>query len=177
MPSPKALWYAGAAAAATAVVGGVVLIVREVRKSKKKSPDGLEGGWIPPTAPPGQIPVPGGIGFKSPGDELRAEICRQWKVGNHRPKWRAELWSVVQGAVDQQIAIQDTQWSDIDELRLKAFRVARGALASVCPEVPLPGTIYGVEEMRKAHGFYWSELWDVFYTNTYGILSGAKSGP
>jgi hypothetical protein len=100
----------------------------------------------------------------------------QWKVGNDRPDWRPALYKVVYDAVDRQIAQRNTTWKTMAEMRARVFLVTRAALRSVCPDVPLPNTEEGVEDLQ-ASAFYWNDLWEVFYKYAFGKISGLDPGP
>lgn len=160
------LWWTGVAAAATSAGVGAALLYRARPRAPAPELD-TAPGQVPPE------PVEGVFVPQIP-PHLREELCRQWRVGNERPAWRPELHDVVRTAVQVQIEATPAPWTSIEELHTQSFRIARNALRSVCPEVPLPATQQDVERLSD-ESFYWDELWERFYSVAYGRLSGQKT--
>lgn len=155
--SAKTWWWIGAGTAAAAALTGGALIYRSRRESQTLSLD--------PTA----IPTDLGGGRTTPSSLLRSEICRQWKVGNDRPRWRPALFDEINSNIEAAIADQDRSWRTEAQRSRQAFDVARQALRQTCPSVPLPLTEADVQELSTS--FYWDELWGRFYATAHNMLA------
>ncbi len=100
----------------------------------------------------------------------RARECQKNAPG----RWRRRDWDLILDAIDDQIAVERTtgRWKT-ERKDAVAFRVARKALRSVCPNVPLPRNQRDVvrlsqSETRPAWARdYWDSIWGAFYTNAW----------
>jgi len=163
MPKRKTwVWVGvGSAALLTAVAAAGVVTYRRRKKAKELT---LVDLTVPPPPRPTRT---------TPSEVLDAEICTQWKTGNHRPRWRPALFDRVNEALAVAMTTIDPQWRNEAQRGRKAFQIARTALGSMCPSVPLPRDEAEVEELSQR--FYWDELWGRLYASSINML--ADYGP
>lgn len=108
----------------------------------------------------------------SPTTMLRAELCRHWEQEGDSPRWRTALNDVVLSDIHKQIEIIRPQWHSIPELERAAYNIARAAISQGCPQFPLPTSQKNAQDLSESGPPYWGELWNVYYTSSYTILSG-----
>lgn len=173
MPSSNTWWWIGIGTGVAALTGtGVALIYRGRKKSTLGGIDRTPSPFPPVPPPRPGIDEDQDIAVSIPAipNQIRDELCRQWSVGTYRPDWRPELTDYIDTAVNAQIAKRDTSWSTMDELETKSFRVAKAAMRSVCPEIPLPDSLTEIELESEFQRFYWQELWALFWDRAYNRI-------
>lgn len=179
MPSNETWWWIGIGTGVAALAGaGAALVYRAKKKPPRLGQPGLEGTGLPPV-PPTPAPDPmDALGLKTPGPDLRKEICRQWKAGQHKPDWRPELNQIVRKEIDKQIEAAGITLpfdfgDDVKILEDAQFNVATSTLAAMCPQVPAPRNEKELQYYYENEGIYWRQLWDLLAGWSWNVLLGA----
>ncbi len=119
------------------------------------------GPPLPPWEPPPKPEPPMGKFTQiDPYEANRDVLCRRWTRERDAPRMTPMVFEIMNQAVDEQIAKIDPRWSTQAELDLEVFLVARGAIGSVCPNVPLPDTAESLEKLQERP--WWLNLWRQF---------------
>ncbi|MCH9637823.1 MAG: hypothetical protein K0U16_07765 [Gammaproteobacteria bacterium] len=174
MATANTWWWVGIGTGIAALgTAGGVLIWRSKRAPVELPPPDLDQPppYLPPFPPPPPPTEPDEFDIVIPAIpfEIREEICRQWKIGTYRPDWRPELFDVLMNQIDIQIERRDNTWTDDAERKRKAFLIARGALRSLCPQIPRPKNQAEAAQLSQRH-FYWKELWNRIYPAAYNKI-------
>lgn len=100
------------------------------------------------------------------GDRDDPAICLRWKTADAKVPWGAPQYSKIDDATNDALEQHYTDFGSIAEAEVVAFKVARTALKSVCPRVPVPALLEQVQAYRDDPdlGFWWDNLWDYFYS-------------
>lgn len=171
MPSTSTWWWIGigAGTAAVASVGGFLIYRGRKPEPVARPPDDERlGGAPPPTPMPPPEPAVTGFAQRDPYEANRAALCRKWKQEEGAPRMTPIVFEIMNQAVDEQIAKIDPRWSTQAELDLEIFLVARGAIGSVCPDVPLPDTEESLADLQDRP--WWAFLWRQFSSSAYSKL-------
>jgi hypothetical protein len=127
---------------------------------------------------PQRVAEPERVSF-GPSPKVVEEICRQWKVGQHRAAWTRAHLSAARTAVATAHEDLDRQWVGPAQAKQLAFEVTARALRSICGEIDLPENLLQLEEALQLRdtpqfdtGFWFKELWERVYPMAWSSVTG-----
>jgi hypothetical protein len=129
-------------------------------------------------AEPQRTTAPQRVDF-GPTPKVVEEICRQWKVGQHRAPWGPAHLAAARGAVTDAYEHLDRPWSGPGQAKQLAFEITADALRRICGEIDIPDNLLQLQDalaMRDtpeydAH-FWFKELWERVYPMAWSSVTG-----